>query len=237
MIIVVGNEKGGVAKTATATNLAVRAVEAGIDTLLIDTDSQGTSRAWCRIRNETNQLPFIPLKTEIDNFRKELLHESTKYELLIVDIGAQNYKALTESAVHADLIIVPTGADQFEVESTIKVMRALKKLDDEHRDGRCPAWVLMNRTPNVRNSREEAALRECLIDAGMPVFDTVLRDRSVWRTSRREGRAVHEVCGRTKMLDPKAGAEAESLFDEVMEKLANSQQARLPSQTKAKKTK
>ena len=141
-------------------------------------------------------------------------------------LGAQNYKALTETAVQADLIIVPTGADQFEVESTIKVIRALRKLDDEHQDRQCPAWVLMNRTPNVRNSREEAALRECLVDAGVPVFDTVLRDRSVWRTSRREGRAVHEVRGRTQLLDPKAAAEAESLFNEVMEKLANVQQAR-----------
>lgn len=235
MIIVVGNEKGGVAKTATATNLAVRAIEAGIDTLLIDTDAQGTSRAWCRIRNETNQLPFIPLKTEIDNFKKELLHESTKYELLIVDIGAQNYRALTESAVQADLIIVPTGADQFEVESTIKVIRALRKLDDEHQDRHCPAWVLMNRTPNVRNSREEAALRECLVDAGVPVLDTVLRDRPVWRTSRREGRAVHEVRGRTQMLDPKAAAEAENLFNEVMEKLATVQQAREQRQTRSAK--
>lgn len=237
MIIVVGNEKGGVAKTATATNLAVRAIEAGIDTLLIDTDSQGTSRAWCRIRNETNQLPFIPLKTEIDNFKKELLHESTKYELLIVDIGAQNYRALTESAVQADLIIVPTGADQFEVESTIKVIRALRKLDDEHQDRHCPAWVLMNRTPNVRNSREEAALRECLVEAGVPVFDAVLRDRPVWRTSRREGRAVHEVRGRTQMLDPKAAAEAENLFNEVMEKLATVQQAREQRQQQTRSAK
>lgn len=237
MIIVVGNEKGGVAKTATATNLAVRAIEAGIDTLLIDTDSQGTSRAWCRIRNEMNQLPFIPLKTEIDSFKKELLHESTKYELLIVDIGAQNYKALTESAIQADLIIVPTGADQFEVESTIKVIRALRKLDDEHQDRHCPAWVLMNRTPNVRNSREEAALRECLLEAGVPVMDSVLRDRPVWRTSRREGRAVHEVRNRTQMLDPKAAAEAKQLFDEVMDKLAAVQQARELRQQSARSMK
>lgn len=219
MIIVVGNEKGGVAKTATATNLAVLAIEAGIDTQLIDTDSQGSARAWCRIRKSADISPFIPLKGEIDDFKKDLLHESTKYQLLIVDIGAQNYSALVACSMEADLVIVPTGPDQFEVESTVKVIRNLKKLDSEHRLGRVPTWVLMNRTPAVRNSREEAALKEYLTVAGMPLLDTIIRDRTVWRTSRREGKAVHEVRGRLHVTDAKAAAETAELFDEVVAKL------------------
>lgn len=226
MIIVVGNEKGGVAKTATATNLAVLAVEAGIDTELIDTDLQGSARAWCRIRKSANVNPFIPMKGEIDDFKKDLLHESTKYQLIIVDIGAQNYSALVACSMEADLVIVPTGPDQFEVESTVKVIRNLKKLDSEHRLGRVPAWVLMNRTPAVRNSREEAALKECLSSAGMPLLNTILRDRTVWRTSRREGKAVHEVRGRLHVADAKAVAETEELFNEVMTMLSETQSGR-----------
>lgn len=225
MIIVVGNEKGGVAKTATATNLAVRALEAGIETELIDTDNQGSSKAWCRIRTANEISPYVPLKTEMNDYKKDLLHESTKYQLLIVDIGAQDYPALVASALEADLVILPTGPDQFEVESTIKVVRNLQKLDREHRHKRVPVWVLMGRTPAVKNSREEAALRDVLTEYEIPLFKAVCPDRTVWRASRREGKAVHEVRNRNgHPVDPKAAAETKALFEEVMTKLAEEQE-------------
>jgi chromosome partitioning protein len=224
MIIVIGNEKGGVAKTATATNLVVRAIDAGIDTLLIDTDNQGSSRSWCRIRNSSDIKPYVPLKSDIDDFKKDLLQQASKYQLVIVDIGAQDYPALVACSMEADMVILPTGPDQMELESTIMVVRALRKLDDEHRFKKMPLWVLMTRTPMVRNSREEAALRETLIANNMPLLDSALRDRSVWRASRREGKAVHEMRTKKNFIDPKAAAETEELFTEVMDKLATLQE-------------
>lgn len=228
MIIVVGNEKGGVAKTATAVNLAILAIKAGIETQLIDTDSTGTSKGFCRIRHAAGVTPYIPLKAEMDDYKRDLLHESTKYELLIVDIGAKGYDALVASAMEADLVIIPTGPDQGEVDSTVKVMRNLAKLDREHRHKRVPTWVLMSRTPAVKNSREEQALRSFLEECEIPLLDTVIADRTVWRQSRREGKAVHEVCKRNgEPVDLKAAAETKALFDEVMAKLAEQQRETL----------
>jgi chromosome partitioning protein len=224
MILVCGAEKGGVGKTAKATNLAVLAIEAGIDTELIDTDIQGSSRALCRIRNANNILPYIPLKTGLNDYKADLLHEATKYPLVIVDIGAQDYDALVEAGIQADFILIPTGPDQMEVESTVKVVRNLQKLDQEHRNKKMPVWVVMSRTPAVKNSREEAALRKTLEGYGVPVLNTVLADRTVWRSSRREGKAVHEMRNRAgKCVDPRAAAETKALFDEVMAKLAEEQ--------------
>jgi chromosome partitioning protein len=225
MIIVVGAEKGGVAKSATAITLAVKAVQAGIETELIDTDMTGTSKNWCRLRKSLNVQPYIPLKAEMDDYKRDLLHEATKYSLLIVDIGAKGYDALVESAMVADMVIIPTGPDQGEVDSTVKVMRNLAKLDDQHRLGRVPAWVLMCRTPAVKNSREGQALREFMMECNVPLLDTVIPDRTVWRQSRREGRAVHEVCKRNgEPVDVRAAAEADALFNEIMAKLAEQQQ-------------
>lgn len=224
MIIVIGSEKGGVGKTAKSTNLVVRAIEAGIDSELIDTDVQGSSKAFCRIRSGNKNEPYIPLKTDLNDYTADLLYEATKYQLLVVDIGAQDYDALIAASMQADLVIIPTGPDQLEVESTIKVVRHLRKLDREHRFGKVPVWVMTSRTPAVKNSREEAALRKFLADNGMPLLDTVFADRSVWRASRREGKAVHEMRKRNgAYVDPNAAAETLAFFDEVMDKLADEQ--------------
>ena len=59
MIILVGNEKGGVGKTTLATNLAVAAQMDNKDVLLIDTDQQMSSTYWAKVREENTDLKDI----------------------------------------------------------------------------------------------------------------------------------------------------------------------------------
>ena len=49
MVVTIGAEKGGVAKTRLATHIA--ALADGIDVVLLDTDKQGSATSWSRIRN------------------------------------------------------------------------------------------------------------------------------------------------------------------------------------------
>ena len=46
MIVVFGGEKGGTGKSTIATNMAAMLAMSGKDTLLLDTDRQGTASAW-----------------------------------------------------------------------------------------------------------------------------------------------------------------------------------------------
>ena len=213
MIIVVGAEKGGVGKTSIATNLAALAAGDGIDVLLLDTDVQGSSSAWVRIRNEENVTPQIALLTLPQNPLHELSKFAPRFDLIIVDIGAQNYNTMLHAAAVADLVLVPTGPDQFEVESTINVFGALRSLDVRHKSGKVPAYVVLNQLPTASKSREEASLRKFLAEEGLQVFDAALRHRTSWRTSRRGGLAVHELTGREN--DAKASAEMRAIFNEA----------------------
>ncbi|WP_084545085.1 AAA family ATPase [Derxia gummosa] len=213
MIVVVGAEKGGVGKTAIATNLAALATKEDIETILLDTDSQGSATAWIRIRNQNAIKPPISLLTVHESPANELNALAAKFELVIVDVGAQNYRTMLQAATVADLVLVPTGPDQLEVESAQNVFEALRAIDPRHKRGKVPAFIVPNLLPTNTRSREEVALREFLAEVGLPVFDAGLRHRTAWRNSRRDGLAVHELTGRDACQ--KSAAEMRAVFDEA----------------------
>lgn len=214
MIIVVANPKGGVGKTLISTNFVAIAISEGVESQLVDTDVRGGSRGWVKIRNAENILPFIPLKTGVDNPAAELLHEATKYELLVVDIGANSHEILMQFASVADLILVPTGPDQLELDTTVSLFNDFRAQDHKHMSGRFPAYVVLNELPTSANSKEEPALREFLQEESINVFTSGLKHRTSWRNTRRAGLAMHEMKGRDK--DQKATVEMRAIYDETV---------------------
>lgn len=217
MILVVGAEKGGVGKTLFSTNIAVLAANEGIDVLLMDTDLQGSSSAWARIRNENEVSPTIPVMALPHNPTNELASLAPKYDLIIVDIGAQNYLTMQHTAAIADMILIPVGPDQFEVESTLQVSQVLKSMNPRHKSGKVPAYIVFNNLPTNPKSRESDGLRSVFTDEDYPVFNAGLCHRSSWRNSRRSGLAIHELAGASR--DVKASAEMKAVYDEIKQRL------------------
>ncbi|WP_253194436.1 ParA family protein [Burkholderia cenocepacia] len=128
MVITVGAEKGGVGKTRLATHIAALAATNDVDVVLLDTDKQGSAMSWSRIRNEEGVTPAIPVLALPANPARELANLANKYTLVVVDIGAQNYRTMLECALLSDLVLVPCGPDQQEVESTLNVFATLKDM-------------------------------------------------------------------------------------------------------------
>lgn len=213
MIIVVGAEKGGVGKTLLSTNISALAASEGVEVCLMDTDPTGSSTAWARIRRMQEGLLQFPVVTLPADPLYELKAMAPKFELIVVDIGAQNYATMEKTAVIADMVIIPTGADQFEAESTLRVSAIMKGMNGRHKNGRVPAYIVLNQMPTNVKSKEPSALREFFQDEEYPVFDSMLRGRSSWRNSRRAGMAIHEMTGRS--ADPKAAAEMRDIYEEI----------------------
>jgi chromosome partitioning protein len=213
MILVVGAEKGGVGKTLFSTNIAVLAANDGADVLLMDTDLQGSSMSWARIRNENGIEPRIPVMALPHNPVNELVSLAPKYDLIIVDIGAQNYLTMQNTAAISDMILIPVGPDQLEVESTLQVSQVLKGMDARHKNGKVPAYIVLNNLPTNPKSKEASGLRSFFTEEDYPVFDAGLCHRSSWRNSRRSGLAIHELSGASK--DVKASAEMLAIYEEI----------------------
>lgn len=218
-IITVGAEKGGVGKTRIATHLAALAAAQETDVVLLDTDLQGSAVSWSRIRNEEGVKPSIPVFSVPPQPAKELMMLSQKYSLIVVDIGAQNYRTMLECALLSDLILVPCGPDQQEIESTLRVFESLRGLDPRHKSGRIPAHVVLTRVSPKESARTTQDIRAYFASENVPICQTAIAHREAWRTTGKSGRALSELKGSDR--SPKAQAEMQALYDEALTFLAN----------------
>lgn len=217
MIITIGAEKGGVAKSRLATHIAALAVAHGVDTVLLDTDAQGSSTSWSRIRNQEGVEPAINVFTLPPNPVRELANLATRYDLVVVDIGAQNYRTMQECALLSDLVLVPCGPDQQEVESTFNVFDTLKAMGPRHEKGEIPAHVVLTRVSSAANSKATSELRDYFRSEGISVFDAAIAYRSAWLQSGKTGRTVCELKGKDR--SQKAIEEIEAVYAEILKRI------------------
>ena len=173
MVITIGAEKGGVAKTRLATHIAALAAANDVDVVLLDTDKQGSAMSWAKIRNDEGVTPSIPVLALPPNPARELADLSKRYTLVVVDIGAQNYRTMLECALLSDLVLVPCGADQQEVESTLNVFDTLKQMGPRHESGEIPAHVVLTRVSPIEGSKATAELRDFFAGEGAPLRSLV----------------------------------------------------------------
>ncbi len=217
MVITIGAEKGGVAKTRLATHIAALAASQGVDVVLLDTDKQGSAMSWASIRSSEDVKPDIPVLALPPHPAKELSNLSRKYSLVVVDIGAQNYRTMLECALLSDLVLVPCGADQQEVESTLTVFRTLKDMGPRHEKGEIPACVVLTRVSPLDGAKATQDLREFFSQDGIPVFDSQIAYRAAWLHTGKSGRAVHELKGKER--SQKAVDEMQAVYDEIIRRV------------------
>lgn len=215
-VVVFGHEKGGVGKTSLALNFAVLAAESGADVVVLDTDRQQSSVNWLSYRVDTPELPAISvLSNPVDPLR-EIESLANRYELVVVDIGAQNYKALVHCAMLADLYIIPTGTSDMDLTPAEELLNLLYRLRQV--DKPINAHCVLTKAPVGANSQEVLRTRERLESGGHKVFDTVIGARSSWRSMANTGRAIHELKGKSK--DDKAAAEVRAFYEEALKKIS-----------------
>lgn len=214
MVITIGAEKGGVGKTRLATHIAAIAAGLGVDVVLLDTDKQGSAMSWSRIRNEEGVTPAIPVLSLPPNPARELANLAGKYSLVVVDIGAQNYRTMLECALLSDLVLVPCGPDQQEVESTINVFAALADLGPRHERGNIPTRVVLTRMSPKENAKSTSELRDYFASESIAVCAAHIAHREAWRATGKTGRALHELKGGDRSA--KAVDEMQALYDEIV---------------------
>lgn len=217
MIVTVGAEKGGVAKTRLATNIAAMAAASNVEVVLLDTDSQGSASSWARIRAEEGIEPAFPVLALPPNPLRELASLAEKYPLVVVDIGAQNYRTMLQCALVSDLVLVPCGNDQQEVESTLNVFSTLKEMGPRHESGAIPAHVVLTRVSSLEGARSTQGLRDLFAEEGISVFQAQLAHRAAWQNTGKTGRAIHELKGKDR--SQKAADEMAAVYEEIVDRL------------------
>lgn len=196
VIILCGNEKGGVGKTTLAVNLAVAFAQAGYDVCLVDTDIQGSATTWQRERESAGVSPRITVCSMQGRMGNDLLAMAGKYDLVIVDAGGRDAIEIRQSAVVADLWLIPLAAthvDMWALKSALALCQSL-----EEQLGKAPrATIVINKVhtlPTIKDADElEAAiLADELLHKYVPACPVRISDRLTYARCFGAGKGVVE---------------------------------------------
>lgn len=220
-VVVFGAEKGGVGKTSLSLGFTTLAAQAGVDVVLLDTDRQKTASNWLGLRvGEEDLAPISVLANSADPLR-QIESLANRYDLVVVDIGAQNYKALVECALLADLYLIPASTSGLDLDPAEDLYALLRKVKPQRRAATSSIWTVLTKVPPHPGSKEVLRSKERLESQEVPVLSSTLAVRSAWRSMANSGRALHELKGRDR--DDKATQEMQSLYNEIVTKLKATQ--------------
>lgn len=219
MIVSVGGEKGGVAKTTVAVNLAAKRTSLGRDVCLFDIDPQRTSTLWCSMRDEDNISPRVESTQKLFDerilspglvMRNEIKAMAPRYDDIIMDMGGANNEVLRAAIAMSDLVIFPMKAQSFDMWT----YPTLNRLIAESKDAEFKARVIVTQLdPTPLVAAED--LKDC--DDFLENFERLSRLQSViykrraWEKANGKGMAIFEY----KPFDRKAISEFEAVYEEL----------------------
>jgi len=214
MLCLVGAEKGGTGKTTLAVNLAAMCALAGHDTLLVDTDSQGSASIWSAARSEGGVSPEVICMSKHGKVGFDLAKLKDKFPRIIVDAGGRDSMELRQSMAVCDVMIMPFRPSQFDTWSLDRMVQLMR--DIEERVGeRVNAKAMLNAVSTNPQVTEEREMRGVLADYAeyFPVLWQAVADRIAFRRAARDGLCVTELKG--PLHDAKASAEMAAIYQEV----------------------
>jgi chromosome partitioning protein len=167
--ILIASSKGGCGKSTVATNLAAHFAQSGKNTVLADTDRQGSSYRWC----ERRPMPLpgvLGIAAIRKGWRSQLPPDS---ERLIIDSAAGTHAGdVAELADELDAIVVPVLPSAFDLDASAAFVAELSQLPRIKR-GKLPVAIVANRLKPWTSASQDGLAR--MQELGLPVV-AELRD-------------------------------------------------------------
>ncbi|KAF0224507.1 MAG: chromosome partitioning [Rhodospirillaceae bacterium] len=184
--ITVAQQKGGAGKSTITAQLAVTFAQAGKRVGVVDIDPQGSLAMWFEVRKMLVDpggagITFLQasgwrLSTELDRMKRDL-------DVILVDSPPHAETDVRIAVRAADLILVPmqpTPLDLWATQPTLDLAKKEKSV----------AIVVFNRTPS--KGKLVDAVKGKILQADMPVAESVLGNRVAFAASMMEGKGVAE---------------------------------------------
>lgn len=202
VIALVGN-KGGAGKTTLSINLASALAERAA-TALLDADPQGSSLQWSAIGE--GKLNVYEVEQALDEHASEL---QQRYQYVVVDCPPSVEAAQTHAALKVcDVALIPVQPSPMDLWATVHIEQAI----DQARmtNARLDAWIVINQLePRTMLSR---LVRDAVAEIDIPVAETPIRRRAIYRSSVLEGKSVYDMGRR----GDEAATELNLLIQEVV---------------------
>lgn len=214
MITVIGNLKGGCGKSTITFNLAVWLAGMGENVVAFDLDPQSTLSDVAEVRLEEGVQPAITVfRPESNPTRIMREHQGE----VLVDVGASNLWAMRQAIAMAQRILIPVPPSQADVWSTARFRDIINETVINRKE-RPEILLFINRAdthPGIRESRETEDALASLV--GVTLLDSKICQRTAYRRSFSEGRAVFELSAGSKAAGEFLGLAA-ALYPELAPK-------------------
>jgi chromosome partitioning protein len=143
-------QKGGTGKTTVATTLSVAAGRAGLATVLIDLDPQANASNWKDRRRHDDGPAVIAIPPSRLPHTLQTARNNGA-DLVVIDAPGKQDSAAIEAARAADLVLIPTRPQIFELETLAAIRNLLRVAGDPK------TYVLLNGLhPQAKKAAEEA---------------------------------------------------------------------------------
>ena len=146
-VVALGQQKGGVGKSAGAINLAAAAVSAGAVAAIIDMDAeQATTLKWAKRRNGKSEPAVVAgdvvtLAAQLDALRVK------GTQIVFIDLPGRSAPIVSAGLAAADLILIPCRPLDVDIEASLATVQAAK------RGGKDYAYLMSIAPPQVDKRR------------------------------------------------------------------------------------
>ncbi len=203
-IAVVGN-KGGAGKTTLSVNVA-SALNLRDSTAVLDADPQRSVLQWRAMRDAESTLGVLDA---VDGVEQAVEENRSAFSHLVVDCPPSVEAPQTRAALRlVDVALIPVQPSPLDIWATVHIEREVEEAR-RHNPGLKALLVINQLEPRTRLSR---MMRQALAELTVPVADTAIRRRMVFRMSALEGRSVFEFGSR----GTDASNEIQQLIEEVI---------------------
>ncbi len=218
-LIVVAGIKGGVGKTTTARNLSLALAANGVNTVAVDSDPQGSMRAFFAQRSidtvDTVSCIHDPYAAGLKN---RLIKLAEGYDRVVVDCGGRDTEALRRSCEAAGAtggtVVIPVMATQECMDAFAGMVAVVRSAREDYPDLKACVFVNMAPTHALDQSAEATATGLAENFADLDVMQTRLKQRSAWQASGFAASAIWDV----PTKDSKASDEFNLLVAELATK-------------------
>ena len=158
MIVTVGAEKGGVGKTMMALSMGATFASEGLSVIVVDTDSTNSSTAWFDRRADAELPKNFQVVSQTKDPAPSIVDFSTKYDVVMVDVGARDYDKHLDLLKISDFWVIPTQVGAADLQSTVNLCNGLAETAKHSKRGFVPGMIVFNR---VRYAVEGARCKDC----------------------------------------------------------------------------
>ncbi len=216
-VVSVCSTKGGVGKTTLVICLADAFARLGGRVAIIDADPNAHVMTWrdragpeCRV----DVISDVTERTILDR----ITEAAAQYALVFVDLEGAASQSVTYAIAESDIVLIPSKVSGMDLQEVFRTYEVVQRAEKMLRRAIGARVIFTQMSPLL--SRVALHARQELRDAAIPVLQTEIIQRAAYQAIHFTGATPSHTVG-----DAKAAREISATLAELMEVLAQQQQA------------